>query len=171
MSISRHLANLVDGHAAGPDGYVRLAIDASVWTALAAGCAAGLHDLCALWADGGAMRMALSDSGRGLRAIVSLQTSAGQYPSVAAHHPPYPHGVSLAWRSRSNGRHGGLALEDGLEPVGRVANFVPVEAGTRVDRFVVGGDACDQARQFANVGVVRGPQFDFHGLLPNHPGS
>jgi len=88
MSISRHLANLVDGHAAGPDGYVRLAIDASVWTALAAGCAAGLHDLCALWADGGAMRMALSDSGRGLRAIVSLQTSAGRYPSVAAHHPP-----------------------------------------------------------------------------------
>jgi Ni,Fe-hydrogenase III large subunit len=88
MSTSRHLANLVDGHAAGPDGYVRLAIDASVWTALAAGCAAGLHDLCALWADGGAMRMALSDSGRGLRAIVSLQTSAGQYPSVAAHHPP-----------------------------------------------------------------------------------
>ncbi|HSS82956.1 MAG TPA: hydrogenase expression protein HypE, partial [Reyranella sp.] len=87
MSTSRHLANLVDGHAAGPDGYVRLAIDASVWTALAAGCAAGLHDLCALWADGGAMRMALSDSGRGLRAIVSLQTSAGQYPSVAAHHP------------------------------------------------------------------------------------
>ena len=72
MSTSRHLANLVDGHAAGPDGYVRLAIDASVWTALAAGCAAGLHDLCALWADGGAMRMALSDSGRGLRAIVSL---------------------------------------------------------------------------------------------------
>ena len=28
MSTSRHLANLVDGHAAGPDGYVRLAIDA-----------------------------------------------------------------------------------------------------------------------------------------------
>jgi Ni,Fe-hydrogenase III large subunit len=88
MSISRHLANLVDGHGAGPDGYVRLAVDPSVWTSLAAGCAAGLHDLWALWADGGAMRMALSDSGRGLRAIVLLQTSAGQYPSVAAHHPP-----------------------------------------------------------------------------------
>ena len=88
MSISRHLANLVDGHAAGPDGYIRLAVDAGVWTALAAGCAGGLHELCALWADDDAMRMALSDSARGLRAIVSLQTRAGRYPSVAAHHPP-----------------------------------------------------------------------------------
>jgi Ni,Fe-hydrogenase III large subunit len=88
MSAARDLADLVDGRAAGPDGYVRLAVDASAWTALAEGCATGLHDLCALWADGSAMRMALSESSRGLRAIVSLQTDAGQYPSVAAQHPP-----------------------------------------------------------------------------------
>jgi len=35
MSAARDLADLVDGRTAGPDGYVRLAVDASVWTALA----------------------------------------------------------------------------------------------------------------------------------------
>ena len=34
------------------------------------------------------MRMALSDSARGVRAIVSLETESGVYPSVAARHPP-----------------------------------------------------------------------------------
>ena len=43
------------------DGYVRLAVAADTWTALAEGCAAGHHDLGALWADDGMMRLALSD--------------------------------------------------------------------------------------------------------------
>ncbi|MPZ29639.1 MAG: hydrogenase expression protein HypE [Rhodospirillales bacterium] len=88
MSSALALANLVAGHAAGPDGHVRLAVDADTWTALAQGCAAGRHDLVSLWADGGVMHMALSDPERGLRAIVSLKTDAGRYPSVAACHPP-----------------------------------------------------------------------------------
>jgi len=82
------VADLVGDRAPGPDGYVRLAADADIWTALAAGCAAGAHDLAALWADGGTMRLALSDLPRGLRAIVSLETESGLYPSVAAHHLP-----------------------------------------------------------------------------------
>ena len=84
----RALADLIAGSAAGPDGYVRLAVDASTWEALAAGCAAGAHDLAALWADGDFMRMALSDAGRGVRAVVSLKTETGAYPSVAGHHAP-----------------------------------------------------------------------------------
>jgi Ni,Fe-hydrogenase III large subunit len=88
MNDARSLADVVGDRAAGPDGYVRLAVDADGWTGLAAGCATGLHDLGALWADSGAMRMALHDSRRDLRAIVSLQTDAGQYPSVAARHLP-----------------------------------------------------------------------------------
>ena len=48
----------------------------------------GLHDLCALWVDGDAMHMALGGSGSKLRAIVSLPTKRGSYPSVAAHHAP-----------------------------------------------------------------------------------
>ena len=82
------LADLVAGRAAGPDGYVRLAVDASTWEALAAGCAAGAHDLAALWADGDFMRMALSDGERGVRTIVFLKTDAGSYPSVGRHHAP-----------------------------------------------------------------------------------
>jgi len=86
MSAGPTLSELVAGRDAGPDGYVRLDVEANVWTALAQGCAAGSHDLSALWADGGRVRMALS--GGGLRAIVSLGTEDGVYPSVAAHHVP-----------------------------------------------------------------------------------
>jgi Ni,Fe-hydrogenase III large subunit len=82
------LADLLGGRAAGPDGYVRLSVDAGTWTALAAGCATGAHELSALWADDGTMHLALNDAPRTLRAIVALQTDAGRYPSVAAHHPP-----------------------------------------------------------------------------------
>jgi Ni,Fe-hydrogenase III large subunit len=82
------LADFIGDRPAGPDGYVRLAVDSDAWTALAEGCAAGRHELGSLWADGGAMRLALSDPGRGLRAIVSFETDAGRYPSVAASHAP-----------------------------------------------------------------------------------
>src|SRR5437868_5576285 len=88
MSAVCSLAELAAGRTAGADGYLRLAVDTGTWTALAAGCAAGLHDLSALWADGGAMRLAINDGERGLRAIVTLKTDSGRYPSVAAHHPP-----------------------------------------------------------------------------------
>jgi len=84
----RALVDLIAGSAAGPDGYVRLAVDAPTWEALAAGCAAGAHDLAALWADGDCMHMALSDGERGLRAVVFLKTGAGAYPSVGRHHAP-----------------------------------------------------------------------------------
>src|SRR6186997_205063 len=86
MSAGTTLAELVAGCDAGSDGYVRLAVAADVWTALAEGCAAGLHDLSALWADGDRMRMALSTDR--LRVIASLRTEAGAYPSVSARHPP-----------------------------------------------------------------------------------
>jgi Ni,Fe-hydrogenase III large subunit len=88
MTTPHALADLVAGRAAGPDGYVRLAVDAPTWEALAAGCAAGAHDLAALWADGDFMRMALSDGGRGVRAVVFIKTEAGSYPSVGRHHAP-----------------------------------------------------------------------------------
>ncbi|MFI5001798.1 MAG: nickel-dependent hydrogenase large subunit [Reyranellales bacterium] len=86
MSAQSTLADLVAGCDAGPDGYVRLDVEADAWTTLAQGCAAGLHDLSALWADSERMRMALGGDGR--RVIVSLKTEAGAYPSVSAHHPP-----------------------------------------------------------------------------------
>ena len=47
-----------------------------------------MHDLGALWADDGRMRLALGAPSRGLRAIVSFETDAGRYPSVAARHLP-----------------------------------------------------------------------------------
>lgn len=88
MSGGRALGDLLAGRTAGADGYCRLAIDARTWTALCDGCADGLQDLQALWADGATMRLALGDAGQGLRAIVSLATDAGRYPSVASRHVP-----------------------------------------------------------------------------------
>lgn len=88
MSDPRALADLVAGRTAGPDGYVRLEVDAGTWTALSRGCAAGLHELSALWADDGTMHMALGDPARAVRAIASLRIADGSYPSVAAHHAP-----------------------------------------------------------------------------------
>jgi Ni,Fe-hydrogenase III large subunit len=82
------LPDLVGEQAASSDGYVRLAVDTDTWVALAEGCAAGHHDLGALWADEGRMRLALSAPSRGLRAILSLETEGGRYPSVAARHLP-----------------------------------------------------------------------------------
>jgi Ni,Fe-hydrogenase III large subunit len=82
------LADVITGREPGPDGYVRLDVPAATWEALAAGCAAGLHQMSALWADRGEMRLALNDDERHLRAIVSLRTDGGTYPSVARHHAP-----------------------------------------------------------------------------------
>jgi Ni,Fe-hydrogenase III large subunit len=82
------LVDLLAGQPIGPDGYARLEVPGATWEALAEGCAARLHEMSALWADGELMRLALNDGARGLRAIVSLRTDGGAYPSVARHHAP-----------------------------------------------------------------------------------
>ena len=82
------LRDLVTGRAAGADGYFRFPVDAETWSRLCDGCAGGLQDLQALWADGGTMYLALGDTGQTLRAIVSLATDSGRYPSVASRHRP-----------------------------------------------------------------------------------
>jgi Ni,Fe-hydrogenase III large subunit len=88
MSAQLALADFVGGRTVGSDGFVRAEVDAGTWTALAEGCAAGRHDLVSLWADEDTMRLALSAPALGLRAIASLRTEAGRYPSVAARHLP-----------------------------------------------------------------------------------
>ena len=77
-AVALALADVVDDRTASPDGYVRLAVDADTWTALAEGCAAGHHDLGALWADDGRMCLALSAPSPGIRAIVSIETEGGR---------------------------------------------------------------------------------------------
>ena len=88
MSPALALAELVAGRSVGADGSARMVVDAGTWTALAEGCAAGLQDLVSLWADEGSMYLALADTSRGVRAIVSLRTDGGRYPSISARHSP-----------------------------------------------------------------------------------
>jgi Ni,Fe-hydrogenase III large subunit len=82
------LADVAETGVEGADGYARVEAADAVWTGLAKGCAAGWHDLSALWFDNGAMHMALSDPHRRKRAIVSLAAPGGAYPSVGQHHAP-----------------------------------------------------------------------------------
>jgi Ni,Fe-hydrogenase III large subunit len=81
------LAAAIEGKAASPDGFVRMEASDELWTGLAKGCAAGLHDLGALWFDGGRMHMALWTI-EGERAIVSLDAGKGVYPAAGAYHSP-----------------------------------------------------------------------------------
>ena len=82
------LATLIGAHTAGPDGYYRLAVNEQTWRNLAAGCAGGLQDLFALWADSGSVHMALGSPALRLWAIVSVPIKRGAYPSVAQYHAP-----------------------------------------------------------------------------------
>jgi Ni,Fe-hydrogenase III large subunit len=76
------------GLAAGPDGFVRLAVGERDWICLAMGCAEGLQDLVALWIDGENVHMALAAPGEGLRLIVALPLKRTGFPSVARNHAP-----------------------------------------------------------------------------------
>ncbi len=82
------LSVVAGGKAAGRDGFVRLEADDELWLGLARGCAAGWHDLGALWFDGGRMCMALWERKGGRKAIVSIEARLGAYPSVGFLHPP-----------------------------------------------------------------------------------
>ena len=69
-------------------GFIRMRIDERDWICLAMGCAGGLQDLLALWADAGSVHMALGVPALRLRIIVSLSLKRGGYPSVAQNHAP-----------------------------------------------------------------------------------
>jgi Ni,Fe-hydrogenase III large subunit len=71
------------------DGFARLTVDTSEWCALARGCAAGKHDLVALWADADHVRAAFLTQPGTQRAIVSIPLeNDGSYPSVGQYHAP-----------------------------------------------------------------------------------
>ncbi len=82
------LTDTINESDAGPDGYARLEAADVLWTGLCKGCAAGWHDLSALWFDNGRMHMALSEPQTRRRAIFSFETNYGAYPSVGLHHKP-----------------------------------------------------------------------------------
>ncbi len=82
------LADAMTGRHAGPDGYIRLDAADALWNGLAKGCAAGWHDLSALWFDNGRMNLALSDPHGRKRAIVSYNARDGVYPAAGQHHAP-----------------------------------------------------------------------------------
>ncbi|MGO9483493.1 MAG: NADH-quinone oxidoreductase subunit C [Rhodomicrobium sp.] len=71
-----------------PDGFIRIDVSDALWTGLAKGCAAGWHDLGALWFDDGRMHMALWETDGSQKAIVSVEARHGVYPAVSAHHAP-----------------------------------------------------------------------------------
>jgi Ni,Fe-hydrogenase III large subunit len=88
MNQATSISRIGAGKKPGADGFVRSTVDEGQWIALAEGAAKGLHDLVSLWSDGSSVRMALIESGAKFRAIVSLPTRGGAYPSVGQFHAP-----------------------------------------------------------------------------------
>lgn len=71
----------------------RRIIDADTWSAIAGHLAEGRWTLAGLWGDTDAVHMALYDPGRdgtgpSELAIATMPCPAGQFPSIARHHPP-----------------------------------------------------------------------------------
>src|SRR5689334_6370827 len=58
-----------------------------------------------------------------------------------------------------------IAAEHQLEPIVRVADFVPVKACPRVERLVIGGNARDQPGQFRNIALMRRTNLYLHEKL------
>jgi Ni,Fe-hydrogenase III large subunit len=81
------LAELIGNGTARAAAFARVPVDRAQWTGLARGCAAGLHDLSALWFESGVVRMALVGQGAGGTAIAALECEDGSYPSVGLLHP------------------------------------------------------------------------------------
>jgi len=88
MSEAAAISTFVAGMKPGADGFVRLGVDEGQWAELAKAAAAGAHDLVGLWCDGAKVLMALSAPVAKVRAIVSLPTRSGAYPSVGQYHVP-----------------------------------------------------------------------------------
>jgi Ni,Fe-hydrogenase III large subunit len=65
----------------------RVAVDAAAWRLAADALRDGRLTLLGLWGDRGAVHMALLDAAAGI-AILSLECTAGRFPSVGAVHPP-----------------------------------------------------------------------------------
>src|SRR4051794_10631863 len=65
----------------------RVIVDAPAWTGVARDLAAGRLTLVSLWADPGAVHLALL-SEQGEIAVVTHECSGRRYPSVGALHPP-----------------------------------------------------------------------------------
>ena len=66
----------------------RAVVDPETWNFAAGQLAEGHWTLLALWAEPGAVHMALLDDGAGDIGIVSIDCVEGRYPSVGRQHPP-----------------------------------------------------------------------------------
>ena len=54
------------------------------------------------------------------------------------------------------------AIEHQPEPVGRIADTVPIELHARVERLLLGGQRSDEAGEFGDVGIVGAANLDGH---------
>jgi Ni,Fe-hydrogenase III large subunit len=86
MSLIDTISHLSKAGAHAP--WPRVAVDEPAWTGIARDLAAGRWTLVSLWAEQGAVHIALFDERTGDGAVVSHQCRHGRFPSVGALHPP-----------------------------------------------------------------------------------
>ena len=87
------MASLIDTipHTARADAHQpwpRALVDEAAWNGVARDLAAGRPTLLSLWAESGAVHMALFDEATGNVAVVSHQCQNGRFPSVGSVHSP-----------------------------------------------------------------------------------
>ncbi|HLN10666.1 MAG TPA: NADH-quinone oxidoreductase subunit C [Xanthobacteraceae bacterium] len=91
---------------AGCEPWPRHEVTADGWTAIGEALGAGAGDLVALWAEPGAVHLALRSTDLKMPAVVSVAVDCNGFPSIGRHHPP------AEWLER--------AIRDlyGFEPLG-----------------------------------------------------
>jgi Ni,Fe-hydrogenase III large subunit len=79
----------LEGRKVGQYGpWLRVAVDASVWTVAASELAHGRWSLLGLWGEPATVHMAIMDGQTAEIAVVSLDCPDRTFPSVGKHHPP-----------------------------------------------------------------------------------
>src|SRR3954463_10909747 len=79
----------LEGRKVGQYGpWLRVAVDASVWTFAASETAHGRWSLLGLWGEPATVHMAIMDGQTAEIAVVSLDCPNRTFPSVGKHHPP-----------------------------------------------------------------------------------
>src|SRR4051795_11918184 len=79
----------LEGRKVGQYGpWLRVAVDASVWTFAASELAHGRWSLLGLWGEPATVHMAIMDGQTAEIAVVSLDCPNRTFPSVGKHHPP-----------------------------------------------------------------------------------
>ena len=90
--------------------------------------------------------------------ITAERRDAALVTAIQAH-PKVPDQVSIAMLSYPDCVM--FTIQDGAQPIGRIANFIPIVMCAIIEVFLVRRKRSNQARQLGNIAFARGSNLDF----------